>query len=342
MPPWFIHGAAIAGRVLIGLFGCLCFYVAFCMYEDEQGKWQNRLDELWTEIYDRAKVTNSKTTALFNKVGEEITKFSTYVFGARLFSFRSVIASVDLSVACSSLVMLVAHFTDYVWRTPPLGAMPDPVKQPSHTAISFFVYLLGGIFPAIVRKRWAPLVPLGVFLYFAFSLSHVPFFYARLGLYPRYQFIAALAFSFLCDVVVIALLRKALAQSASEISMLRIGLLALFIMSAALVVEFSPAFVLAVVARVAPSIASITFSAALVAMMLNTSSIAYCLVDFAFLLFVVAHRIFWPALSRVIYPFCRFTIVTNKVALVSIGALCLTFAFHLEKVGLKEILKLAS
>ena len=340
MQPWLIHGAATAGRISIGLLGSICIYLALFIYEDRRGHWQNRIDDLWVEIYDRSRVTKSKTTALFNKVGEKITRVSIDIFGKRLFSLRSVIASVDLSVACSSLFMLTSHLTNYVWRTPPPGAMPDTVRHPSHTAISFLVYMSGGIFPAIVKKQWSPLVPFGVFAYYAFSLFHLPLSYAPLGLYPRFEFIAALAFSFLCDIVVIAVIRKALARSASEISLKRIAVLVLSIAGAAIFSELTPAIVLVIVSRFAPFMAGTFFSAGLVAMMLNTSSIAYCLLNVAFLVFVVAHKIFWPALSRLIYPLAQDKILQHRRLLMCAGSVLLIFAFNFEDVAIKLFVKL--
>ena len=38
------------------------------MFEDEQGVWQNRVDNLWIAVYGRAKLTDSVATALLNKI----------------------------------------------------------------------------------------------------------------------------------------------------------------------------------------------------------------------------------------------------------------------------------
>jgi len=31
---------------LAGLMACVCFYLAFFLYEDEEGVWQNRIEKL--------------------------------------------------------------------------------------------------------------------------------------------------------------------------------------------------------------------------------------------------------------------------------------------------------
>jgi len=38
------------------------------LFEDEQGVWQNRVDNLWIAVYGRAKLTDSVATALLNKI----------------------------------------------------------------------------------------------------------------------------------------------------------------------------------------------------------------------------------------------------------------------------------
>ena len=44
------------------------FYFALVLVEDEQGVWQNRVDDLWIAVYARAKLTDSIATALLNKI----------------------------------------------------------------------------------------------------------------------------------------------------------------------------------------------------------------------------------------------------------------------------------
>jgi hypothetical protein len=98
MPHSLIHGAAIAGRVLAGGLGCVCFYLAFFLYEDEEGRWQNRIDDLWVAVDDRARVTESVSTALFNKIGQFLRQAFDRIFGHHLFSVRSFCASTTMSL----------------------------------------------------------------------------------------------------------------------------------------------------------------------------------------------------------------------------------------------------
>lgn len=67
-----------------------------------------------------------------------------------------------------------------------------------------------------------------------------------------------------------------------------------------------------------------------------------CLLPLAVVVFVLLHWLLWPLLSRLISPFSRYKIITNRKTLIAIGCLCMTFAFNLEHVGAKEVLKLLS
>ena len=51
------HALIIVSRVVAGLVGALAFYLAFFLYEDEDGVWQNRVDNLWRSVYRRAQGT---------------------------------------------------------------------------------------------------------------------------------------------------------------------------------------------------------------------------------------------------------------------------------------------
>jgi hypothetical protein len=87
------HALMIASRVLAGIVGAIAFYFAFFLYEDEEGAWQNRIENLWSRVYDRAKVTDSTTLALFNKIAETLNEVFNHAFGKRLISVRAFINS---------------------------------------------------------------------------------------------------------------------------------------------------------------------------------------------------------------------------------------------------------
>src|ERR1035437_8824825 len=66
----------------------------------------------------------------------------------------------------------------------------------------------------------------------------------------------------------------------------------------------------------------------------------YCSVPIVILTALLIHRLVWPSLSRLVYPLCRYKIVTNRKVLASLGSLLFTYAFNLEEVGWKAALGL--
>ena len=76
--------------------------------------------------------------------------------------------------------------------------------------------------------------------------------------------------------------------------------------------------------------------------MLNAVTTLYCLVPVFALVVVLAHKFLWPVLGRLIYPFSRYGIFVNRKTMAAVGSLGLAIAFDLERVGLKEILRLFS
>ena len=107
MPHWLMHGAWIAGRVIAGAVGMLAFYMSFLMYEDEEGVWQNRLEELWIIIDEQKKAAEGTTTALFNRIGDILRKAFDHLFGTRLLSFRSFVITANFSFLTLSLFAFI-------------------------------------------------------------------------------------------------------------------------------------------------------------------------------------------------------------------------------------------
>jgi len=75
-------------RLLAALVGAFAYYAAFFMYEDEQGKWQSRIEALWITVNDQEKVAGSRASALFDRVAAVVTGAFDRVFGSKLISIQ--------------------------------------------------------------------------------------------------------------------------------------------------------------------------------------------------------------------------------------------------------------
>jgi hypothetical protein len=336
------HALVLASRILAGIIAGIAFYFAFFLYEDEEGVWQNRLENLWNSVYDRAKVTNSTSIALFNRIAETLQRAFSRIFGVRLLSFQSVFASINLSFSSGCFGSMI------VFRVPayPQGKIDYlPILIVSCFSIFFLILAL---LPAIIRKLWVVI------------LCAVPAIVGLVGLgFDMEQLISSrnpggriihdapqatellmltIALSLLSDIIGVIIIRKIFAAISKLLSALRILFAVVILIGFALLVEGLPVILGTNFAHIHAAL-----DAGLAAIIiLNASTVVYCLIPVAVLLAVLGHQLVWPLLSRLLYPLASRKVITNRKVLIPLGTLALTFAFNLEHVGAKELLKLLS
>src|ERR1700679_4080930 len=107
------HALVLASRIVAGVVASMAFYFAFFLYEDEEGVWQNRIENLWISVYDRARITDSTSTALFNKIGDTLGGWFNRLFGEKLFSPRAVCTSVNLSLGGVPFFLLLIMLSSW-------------------------------------------------------------------------------------------------------------------------------------------------------------------------------------------------------------------------------------
>jgi hypothetical protein len=73
---------------------------------------------------------------------------------------------------------------------------------------------------------------------------------------------------------------------------------------------------------------------------LNVTTLFYCLVPVVALALVLAHRLAWPFLSRLLYPIASEKVLGNRKVLIPIASLCLSYALIGGHITLDSILKL--
>ena len=341
MPPWLIHGAAIAGRVLAGAFGFLCFYVAFFMYENEEGQWQNRIENLWISFDDRARITGSRSIAFFNRTADLNKRFFKGIFGEKLLSFRSVTGSVIVSFAVSLATSAILAMASRYFRE-----LAEGPVGPIGSFVLSVLLLMPTTVPFIFKRPWLHvLLTIPAFL---IAISF-PFFSMKLDdinqdISPFIAcYVLTVILSIFSDVIAIAIVRKQLSSISTSFTLPSIfG--SIFILVVTLVALVGVPFFAGLVAvRTlgmnvhAPMVQSLANLLAL------NESTAYCvLLPLISIGVVVIIKMWWPSVARFIYPFSRFRFISNRKLLIGLGLLSFTIAFNLEKVGVKEILKLLS
>ena len=308
------------------LAGLLFYYVGLFMYEDEEGKLQSRIENVWISIHDRARESGSKSAALFGKVAAIVTKTFNAIFGQKIFSARFVGASFCYSFAAlflfGSLMLFVAS---------PLGLF---VKQPSQADLIAFQYvaigfliagllsLLLAILPTLWHSRWAVMLTLLPIIFYMFA------FVTMIGLHAlntkRLGAFVGLTLSLISDVLLLTLVRFTLRWVSAKASTWRIA--------SAILTHLAIIYFLILVPFAIPVVLSDDFRQSMVLTALvimgglnlftGLASSAFLLV----LLFLLLHRLLWPVLSRIVYPLQRFHVIRNRKIMLSIGTACLLYS----------------
>jgi len=326
MPDWLTHGALIAGRVLAGLVGCVCFYLAFFLYEDEEGeienKLQDKLDGLWIRVHDRARITGSTAAALLNKVGEASLRLIDRLFEHPISPIKLIAISSNISIGGFFLSLAYREYVDTLGP-----ATPHYLRNTMTEIIMAVCFFSLAALSGKKSRLWAlialiPAAILSTFLIYVWTVQSLVF-----------------GFSLLVDYVALIIIRRLFSGIASSSSLIKIILIMGTLLVFAILVTFGPL-------RLWRATYGLTAFAWLILgfeiASLNLTTALFCSVPVIFLAGILLHWCLWPIISRVIYPLSRHKIVTNRKVLLSIGTLCLIFAFRLEHVGAKELLKLFS
>src|SRR5438128_3844359 len=100
-----------ASRFGLFVFGVVLVYVAVFLYEDEQGKIQNGLEDLWLRLAERQQTALAQHGAFLHIAARIANSWLDRLFGKQLLSLRSIGVSVCYSLA--SFLFLVALFSPH-------------------------------------------------------------------------------------------------------------------------------------------------------------------------------------------------------------------------------------
>src|SRR6266403_3251087 len=333
-------------RILAASVGSLALYIRLFMYEDEEGKWQNRIDNLWIGIHDRERTAGSKTSALFNRVSIVVNRLFDRIFGPRLFSLRAVGASTCYSLAGLCFSGFVA-FGILLWINDPLN---DPLPEgllnwgPLLESITFVggsILLTLALLPSYFTSRW--FVRLSLFPVFFFWAIGLPLELilgplGPHGLHKHRQLAAsaALLASFLSDVFLVALVRFSIRWIAVKTTAFRIALAVFLQAGVIMLLLFIPFGIGTTLVHEWPS--SNLGAVGMFALLNVFTGLIACTFLFV-LLFVLLHKVLWPVLSRLSYPLSRYQIIRNHNVLTGIVTICYVFAFPVLPNTLNRLLE---
>jgi hypothetical protein len=320
-------------RSLAICVGALAYYAAFFMYEDEEGKWQNRIEKLWVAINDREKLGGgSQASAFFNKVADVATRGFNRALGRRLFSVQLVGVSTSYSYAA---LFLGFSFGAMILTRPSRLVAPLP-EAAAISLVTHFVLILGmiclflAVLPALVRSRWTvalSLLPLGanLFGFMGLTMRHTP-------LDTHAAALLALVLSLLSDVLLLALVRLTVRRVSAKPSVSRIAIAILIQLGIIVLLVVTP---WETVGRLRGAALTVVVGVAVFNVFTGLASSVFLLM----LLFVLLHKAIWPILGKLFYALARHQVIRNRKIMASVGTGCFIFAWPLMSRPVASVLR---
>lgn len=339
-----INTIVILFRFLLISASVFCFYIAFFLYEDEEGKLQNKLEEWWVKISDAKSTSLSLQTRFMRHVSGLVCSWIDRIFGKQLFSFQSAGSSLWHSLAIFSFLSLllalshkagnITNFSFFIVqigdsRWDALGiSMTGPAATPSYifcivVVIMFFLWF--GILPALVPKRiyqftWTLILLLiAIFVYSFLGYSQTTYeggikisdkfvpFPVMVRLTVTSLFIFCLV---LINVTFVAIFRCILRYAPGLDSVVKI----LFVIvmnlpiSVGLFIALRMLLLLMTTMGLEPSVHHIVVT--LIGMLVPACifPVLVFMLHLLLVLVMLLHRLFWPFLDRSLYTLQRFGI----------------------------------
>jgi hypothetical protein len=330
------HALMLAARTVAFGIASLAFYFAFFLYEDEQGSWQNRIENLWASVYDRAKITDTTSTALFSKVAEAVRNWFNGVFGNRLLSVQAVVVSANVSLGGALLAITFVSISNP--RAELLYTF-GAVMNRATSLITGVIFLGFAALPAYFKKPWGVFASSVPVIFLVGHEAHDLIVYKA---FTRLLFgseMLTLVLSVLSDCLAILIMRRIFTSISQAVSTLRlVYMIAQLLLLTAAICIYPFALRGAVSALRQPEDVYVATSL----WFMNVTTMLFLLLPAAMLLLVMLHKLIWPLLSRLLYPLASRQVITNRNFMVPIGSLCLLFAVTPEHVGVRDIFKLFS
>ncbi|MCF6154214.1 MAG: hypothetical protein E3K36_02955 [Candidatus Brocadia sp.] len=350
-----ITAIMILFRFLLISASVLCFYIAFFLYEDEEGKLQNKLEEWWIKISDAKSTALSRQTRFMRHVSGLVCLWIDRIFGKQLCSLQSAGSSLWYSLATFSfLYFLLAlshkagNSTSFSFFTVQIGGsrwdalgitMTGPAASPSYlfcivVVTMFFLWI--GILPTLLPKRiyqftWT-LILLLIAIFVYTSLGYFQTTY-EVGIkisdkfvsFPVMVRLTITSLFILCLVLInatfVAILRYILRWDAGLDSAVKI----LFVIvmnlpiSVGLFIALRKLLLLMTTMELEPNFLGI--AAALISMLAPVCAfpVLVFMLHLLLVLVMLFHRLFWPFLDRPLYALQRFGIARRQKLIFSLG-----------------------
>ncbi len=340
-------------RALSIVFGAILCYGAAFLYEDEEAKVQNILENWWIRVDDLKRVVVYRHSAITRAAAEFAGTILDRIFGKKFISLRAIAVAgclsltslhfvavvvtngigqrpqgyhIDLSKFANSWDAFYAAFADLLHV---IAAMFFTLALPSNP---IFMHLIGicaiiavALAALIERFCWLPLVTFSVFLgvYLCAPLISKP--YPEIVAFP-FLVLSAVAIGVACDVIAVALARILLRWQADWTSLIRTffaAMLQLLMAIALFALPLATGFWIMNLWRGSYIWWLSMFGWAMtISPSTNLLSAIMALAFFGAAMVLAIHRLIWPLITRPLYRLARggvFRTPAARTALLGVG-----------------------
>lgn len=354
-------------RTIALIGGSLLIYGAIFLYEDEQGKIQNTVEDLWIKINDRQRLALSRHMSFMRVLSKFMGVGLDRIFGKKLFSVKSIGVSICYSFASFYICLLAFNllFPHSPWHVPVTTLIPI-------VALPLGVFLFLGLMPSFARnplplRAWFVLVILfgftapGLELLVAIFTGESTFSLSTTELIGYSSTVSVVRYSgimggVLADIVFISIWRWLLRRASGFESSYKILGVFLLNIAVAFVLFIYPLFVgirgyvylLDLVPRLflkllpyQPLSRFIPRAHEAHVLYFLSSNLIIAIITGAFVLLaltMIVHRLFWPFLERSTYALQRFGVARRSKLLGTIGIVLIGAGVGLVPVWLSNIL----
>lgn len=314
-------------RILAIACGAILIYASIFLYEDEEGKIQNKLEDLWLKISNARKYALSKHTAFMQMIAKLMTIGFDRIFGSRLFSLQSIGVSICYAMVFLNLTLLIISRND------------------TYDSLSSLLFsLILGTIPVLIRDKFWLRVWFMLFVFLSLTSFILPMLYYSIAAFYLHHTDAALillviiisiGLSAALFTLFIGIMRKSLNRISTSESVLKISLAALFNGIPFLILYVLFKLMLHNIASYSErrlfadfntSLSTFLMIAVFCGWFVNGVFVMTAIIFVSLSLLMVLHRLFWPFLDRPIYSLQKLGIAKRSKLLGSMGAMLIMAA----------------
>jgi hypothetical protein len=302
--------------------------VGIFLYEDEEGKIQNRLEDLWLKVDDFQHLALSKHVALMRMIAGLMNTGFNWVFGKKLVSVESVAVSYCYSLASIDLVLVLVVLR---W---------NPTQFSYRVLFSAISYLMFGTAFAYFRdSKWGRAICFGSLFVIILKTDLIPLVIMTLNndyhLLPiPITIVLTVVFNTILFTLFIIVLRKSLYKISTSESAVKIGLISLLnLLPTIVVIGLVSLMLRRMLNSPLPSdfikqnlltnlSGSLTFFLVAFGTFAFFGNIIFAITAAISVLIAMAmllHKIFWPVINRPIYALQKFGIAKRNKLFIACG-----------------------